>query len=300
MVKFSPHDILIKPGSDKYPSSIAQRVDRCVDMLAGIIDDKAGFSVGFPGRKSVSGKLEFQEGGFAGSHGSRHFFNMSGGAVHTVDMLFRRAFTSQESQENERLDYRELIVPSLEKGEHVSLLVPKQEYKVIVTSLDSVPWTNLSWSMHRGLRDVLLATGKPVMDRYRQKLASFLKDAVKSHLRELIAKGWDSGFVVSSMPQIVFSTVMAGSGDSGDAVRAMTDTALVALKGQEVNLDKTVFWRSAIDGNPDVSARLRAEYDSDHLSADTMIALVKFVALEWSQDLDYQMYHDLPMSLLLL
>lgn len=269
-------------------------------MLAGIIDDKAGFSVGFPGRKSVSGKLEFQEGGFAGSHGSRHFFNMSGGAVHTVDMLFRRAFTSQESQENERLDYRELIVPSLEKGEHVSLLVPKQEYKVIVTSLDSVPWTNLSWSMHRGLRDVLLATGKPVMDRYRQKLASFLKDAVKSHLRELIAKGWDSGFVVSSMPQIVFSTVMAGSGDSGDAVRAMTDTALVALKGQEVNLDKTVFWRSAIDGNPDVSARLRAEYDSDHLSADTMIALVKFVALEWSQDLDYQMYHDLPMSLLLL
>lgn len=50
--------------------------------------------------------------------------------------------------------------------------------------------------------------------------------------------------------------------------------------------------------NQDASEDLQ-DSGSEALSDDDVVALTKFVVLEWSQELDYQMYHDLPMLLLL-
>lgn len=53
-------------------------------------------------------------------------------------------------------------------------------------------------------------------------------------------------------------------------------------------LGETHFWRQSI-----------LEPSSSTLSTMHAIALVKFFVLEWSSDLDYQMYRDFPLELYL-
>jgi len=61
--------------------------------------------------------------------------------------------------------------------------------------------------------------------------------------------------------------------------------ALVAHAADEssANKDQTSFWRN--------KNRL------DELGLDGIVALTKFFVLEWSQELDYQLYHELPTAL---
>lgn len=54
-VKFAPHDSH-SAATDVYPPSFVQRVDRCVEMLAGIVAARGGatgFQVAFCGRKTA-------------------------------------------------------------------------------------------------------------------------------------------------------------------------------------------------------------------------------------------------------
>lgn len=335
VVTLSLHDLFTVNSDgnrDTYPPSVGLRVDRCIEMLAGVINDtRSRTRIAFPGRKAIPGRLEFQRRGFAGYHGSRPFFNMSGGKFSDVDLLFWRniGFEDERNFEGNPSIHR-VSLPSLTKGQTVQLFILPDEYGMILNALDLVPWAHLSWSMHRGMRDILLAVGKPIMDRYRERLAITLRRIVESQRTEFWAKGWGQGFVARSMPSIVYSTVMAGGGDSGDVIRALTDAALVSLGITEMwstKLDRTTFWSSTMKPNttkgsrespPEASLRLASKNLSDttsvvkrpgssvsfsetetELTADAVIALTKFVVLEWSQELDYQLYHDLPMTLLL-
>ena len=97
-VYFSPHDShsLLK---DVYPATFEQRVDKCLQMLAGVIDTGSSskvFRCAFPGRKS-SGEwvLKHAIKGFGGAHSGRHLYNMIGGNVADVDYLLMRPLNTE-------------------------------------------------------------------------------------------------------------------------------------------------------------------------------------------------------------
>jgi len=138
----------------------------------------------------------------------------------------------------------------------------------------------------RRLRDILVTYSKERMDCYRDRLADTLRRAVLDKSEKLIARGWDSQFVIHEMADMASSAVLAGRGNSGDAVRVVTDIAVILWNGDSSALDETHFWRQSIP-----------EPSSPTLSTMTVIALTKCFVLEWSLDLDYQMYHDFPLEL---
>lgn len=285
VVTLRPHDSH-SPASDVYPPTFSARVDRCVQMMAGVVIDAnspQSFSVAFPGRLAPGNyQLEYQKNGFGLSHGSRHLYNMNGGKVFEIDFLFPRPIDKVNQQ-----DEVCLRLPSTREDAFVWLQVPPQEYKILEEALDKLPWANLSWSMHRGMRDLLLACARDRMDQSRSLLAEQLRDSAASNHTLLVEGGWNSDFARSGMAEMAASAVLAGRGNSGDAVRVVTALAEQIHKGTTEQRDRTLFWRS------------RRRADGLRRGPDEVVALVKCFVLEWSQDFNYQMYHQLPLNLLL-
>lgn len=168
------------------------------------------------------------------------------------------------------------------------MAVPLDYQEKIKVALDCLPWKSLSWSIHRGMREILLAFGKPIMNKFRANLAALLHRFVASKPVALTRIGWDLKFVQESMGEVAFSAMLEGSGDSCDLVRVVTDIARVYLVHKEMQhdletLNDVDFWRLA-----------NAERQLD---AAGIIALTKFFVLEWSIETDYQLYHQLPLTM---
>ncbi|KAJ5779716.1 hypothetical protein N7457_007436 [Penicillium paradoxum] len=276
-------------SDDPYPPIFQQRVDKCLQILAGVIESQKSnsFKCAFPGRKS-SGQwiLEYAVKGFGGAHGGRHLYNMIGGNVNEVDFLFMKAMhTKIESSE----DMMVLHLPNKDTGTFdVTLYIPRRESAILNEALDNLPWTFLSWSIHRGLHDILVAYARERMDRYRSRLADTLRLTVAKWPERLDARGWNPQFVRENMADMAVSAVMAGRGNSGDAVRVVTEIAAALWNGPTSALDETNFWR---DTSPSSCPPI--------LDPITVAALVKCFVLEWSIHLDYQMYHDFPLEMYL-
>lgn len=181
-----------------------------------------------------------------------------------------------------------LRLPSIEKNTSLLMVVPPTEQRVLEHAMDCLPWASLSWSTHRGLRDFLVAFAKPKMNKYRKTLASQLRLAVDNHQHQLEAKGWAPEFIRSSMAELAANSVLAGSGNSGDSVRVLTEVALLITSSEQLEMDETRFWRQG---------RQNLNQDSS-LSTDAIVVLTKCFVLEWSIEFDYQIYHDLPPELL--
>jgi hypothetical protein len=153
--------------------------------------------------------------------------------------------------------------------------------------MDYLPWAYLSWSIHRGMRDILLAFSRETMRRYRQRLAERLQQAPRQYRAALIKEGWNTSFIDKHMGDMASSAVLAERGNSGDAVRIVTALAAQVHGGKLAALDETSFGRRDADYNTD-----------GELDADTVAALVKCFVFEWSVEFDYQVYHRLPIDLL--
>ncbi|KMU83501.1 hypothetical protein CIHG_01283 [Coccidioides immitis H538.4] len=286
-VKFAAHDSHAH-SRDVYPMKFQSRVDRCLQMLAGVVYSSRTylFQMCLSRRKSSRAMdSEVRGRGFGGAHGSRHLYNMIEGNVNEVDFLSMKPLGDSDIISNMiRLD-----LPSSEGNNHVvDLFVPEEEARALNRALDCLPWSSLSWSIHRGMRDILVAFAKPRMDRYRDQLAETLRSAVDRWPEKLVARGWDAQFIRRDMAHMATSAVAAGSGNSGDVVRIVTDIAMILWDGTTAELDETTFWRydDPVESSP-------------VLSPMAVVALVKCFVLEWSVDLDYQMYHDLPLELYL-
>ena len=283
VVHFHPHDSHTS-STDVYPVMFRVRVDRCVQMLAGVITSPNGtsFQCAFPGRKPPgTWVLEYQCKGFPGAHGSRHLYNLMGGKVYEVDFLLARRM-----DEDRPFGAVNLCLPSTEKNTQVSMLVPQAEQGILEHTLDCLPWSSLSWSIHRGLRDILVAYARPTMDKFRQALASALRDYIYEHPKQFEANGWSGEFVRGAMAEIAAHSVLAGNGNSGDSVRVVTDAALLLSAKDLSTLDETNFWRE------------ERHHLAGQLTTNGIVALTKCFVLEWSVEFDYQMYHDLPPELL--
>jgi hypothetical protein len=104
---------------------------------------------------------------------------------------------------------------------------------------------------------------------------------VKEHPSLLVERGWNPGFVKESMADMAFSAVLAGSGNSGDLVRVVTEIVLAMVGDWDFSrLDDVTFWRN----------------NERQLDLQGVVALTKLFVLEWSNDFDYQLYHELPIS----
>ena len=288
VVHFAAHDSHAM-SSDVYPASFERRIDKCIQMTAGVIvaPEPSTLKCAFPGRKSPGEWiLEYQPKGFPGAHGSRHLYNMMGGKVFEVDFLFARKISEHEEIPKDAL---KLTLPSKEKDQTATFYIYQNEQQLLAHLMDCLPWSPLSWSIHRGLRDILLAYSKPTMDKLRRNFGRTLRRNIGKGTEKLEGKGWESNFVRTSMSDIAWSSAMAGTGDSGDAVRIVTDAALLSWDGTPTGLDETTFWRE----------QLRSSSLADvSLTPQMVIALTKCFVLEWSVEFDYQIYHDLPTELL--
>lgn len=285
VVTLRPHDSH-SPASDVYPPVFPARVSRAVQMMAGVVVDVTApqsFSVAFPGRLSPGYyRLRYQKNGFGLSHGSRHIYNMNGGKVFEIDFLLPQPTSKFEENEGTLLK-----LPSLEEHENAWLYIGPREQAILADALDRLPWANLSWSMHRGMRDILLAFASERMDAHREALAQQLRNAAQKFHTQLVSVGWNSDFAKSQMGDMAASAILARRGNSGDAVRIVTALAEQIHGGSIQEYDHISFWGK--DG---------PLLDSD-LTPDEVVALVKCFVIEWSQDFDYQIYHQLPITLLL-
>ena len=285
VVHFHPHDSHTT-SSDVYPLKFQVRVNKCVQMMAGVITsaDGSSFQCAFPGRKPPgTWVLEYQRKGFPGAHGSRHLYNLMGGKVYEVDFLFARRV-----DETRPPSAMELRLPSTEKNTQLWMLAPTTEQGILEQTLDCLPWSSMSWSVHRGLRDILIAYAKPTMDESRQSLAPRLRDFINRQPQQLEANGWSADFVRGAMAELAANSVLAGSGNSGNSVRVVTDAALLLSEKDPSTLDETNFWRE----------ERHSLSKGSWLSPNAIIALTKCFVLEWSIEFDYQMYHDLPPELM--
>lgn len=273
------------PETDVYAPTFPARVDRSVQMMAGVIVDTEApqsFSIAFPGGQAPGHyRLELQKKGFGISYGSEHFYRMTGGKVFEIDFLFARLINGMNAKEDFCLE-----LPSSQGDGSVLFHVPLHEYELLEEALDRLPWTNLSWSMHRGMRDILLDCARERMNQHRDELAQQLRDAAGKYHTQLVEAGWNSDFVELQMGEMAAGAVLAIVGNSGDAVRIVTALAEQIHGGTREQRDTTSFWRESRS----------AEEPHDEL--DKIVALVKCFVLEWSQEFNYDMYHDLPMQLL--
>jgi len=329
LVRFSFHDYgWLKQSAKAYPESFLQRPDRCIQMGAGVIV-ASDFQLAFCGRKPPGTYvLEKITKGYSGAHGSRHLYSIMGGKVHEVDYLSaRRVELSSNVREensdnvneevtsgadewlsskpNEEISGHEHEDPFNKKDLELEVLstdkeflkpvifrVPEHVRKEIEHALDCLPWNSLSWSIHRGMRDILLEYSKPIMNRFRRQLAELLKNSVlsQSTKQALIEKYWKEPFVSDNMGEMAASAVRLGGGDSGDSVRVVTDIMYVLFKGTRrsislKDLDEVEFWRLP---------------EKQRMVKDDLVwavALTKVFVLEWSIEFDYQMYHNIPIYL---
>lgn len=309
VVKFLGLDSHTDKQEDFYPRSIPRRVDKCILMFIGVIYGRSVGKIGFPEpQEEGRSVLEFHPHGFTSHSACTHLYSMMGGTQYEVDFLLRRSLHERDAAP----EGLALTIPTPELDENrrpcgkndrrgssiapsSTLYVPPAEEKILAQAMDCLPWSSLSWSVHRGMQSILIAYGKNVMQTYRGALANTLKHAVESHAGKLVEKGWASRFVEIRMGSTAKTAVSQAGGDSGDTVRIVTDVALLCCSGMsEAELDETSFWRNRIHKTTD----LDSVPEDRLLDADTVAALVKYFVLAWSNELDHKLYELLPFDLL--
>ncbi|CAI7567452.1 unnamed protein product [Penicillium glandicola] len=215
-------------SKDVYPARFQQRVDKCLQMLAGVIESHSSttFKCAFPERK-LSGKwvLRYTPKGLTVHE--RHLYDVIGGKLDEVDFLVMKSTNKIESSE-------EMTILRLFNGDPDVSDGKNQPFSM-------KPWINFLGRIYHG-RSI-------------------------------------KGYVISSFPL------------QGKAVRIVTEIATIYSGGLISAFDETSFWR---DTTP-LTLTSRAQI----LDPMTVIALVKFFVLEWSTELDYEMYHDFPLEMYL-
>ncbi|KAI9805467.1 MAG: hypothetical protein M1825_000718 [Sarcosagium campestre] len=338
-----------------FPPSIPRRVDKCILMMIGIIytDPAISDRLGFPdAEESGTSILRFGKRGWP-SHGKpTHLYAVMGGNQHKVDCLFHERWhpkgspsASGEMRPNFPPHTRrpsddsamELLIPAPKVDENRkprsasvmsmsasqgslpgiwTLWVPLEEQYIVAASIDALPWSYLTWSIHRGMQCILVNYARATMDAYRPALARTLRRVIKSRARELEQRGWSPALLMEkpleSIPEhcrhgddestsdmadvAAHSVLKEEGGDNGDSVRTVTDVVRIMCnipetQGEE-QLDRTAFWTSMVGQKPN-------PHPTESLDADTTVALTKLFVLQWSNELSHYFYEDLPLEMLL-
>lgn len=292
---------------ETHPLTFSRPVEKCVLMLVGVIHHSALGKLGFAEpREQGYSLLKFEPQGFSSNGKTTHLYNMMGcGNYYEVDYLAR--YPLQEPS----LDAADILVLTLPSPEldlnrkpwknpiptYSTVLVPPLEQEKLAAALDCLPWSQLGWSVHRGMQCLLVAYAKPIMDLHREALASKFQNAVTTEQNQqtLISWGWEKSFIRKHMGGTAANSVRQSGGDSGDNVRIVTGIASLLVQGSLVDPDETHFWRAQVENRKRDPTTLIMSPDLD---PDMIIALTKLSVLEWSNELDHKLYEDLPLELL--
>ena len=292
--------------AETHPLTFSRRVDKCVLMLLGVIHHPPLGKLGFAEPKNQGySLLKFESQGFSSNGKTSHLYNMMRcGNYYEVDYLVRYPLQEPYPDENTIV----LTLPALEVDlnrlplknptlTNSTVFVPPLEQEKLATALDCLPWSQIGWSVHRGMQCLLVAYAKPIMDLHREALATKLQSAVTSrhNQRNLHFWGWEENFIKNHMGSNAANSVKKAGGESGDNVRVVTDIAKLLAQGSSVKLDETHFWRGQIENRKRDPATLVV---NPKLEPDTIIALTKLFVLEWSHELDHKLYEDFPLELL--
>ncbi|KAI9820616.1 MAG: hypothetical protein M1827_004985 [Pycnora praestabilis] len=301
IISFEAHESHPR-GSDCYPETFPRRPKKCVEMCVGVIDiPERDMKIAFAGRKAPGRYvLEWLRKRFAAQRSAADLYNKIGGQAHEVDYLSRRRLAEYAPESTYIL---RLTVPSLEEDKFATLYLGRNEVDLIAACLDHIPWSPLAWSIHRGLKDVLVAYGKHTMKVYQSALASAFRTAVKTKSFTLISQGWQPDFVRSYMADQAASAILGGETCSGDACRIVSAVTLLFWNHKsEEAMDKTTFWREQLTvprTNTGVPFEEQEDIKETDLTPDAIVALVKLFFVMWSLDFDYESYHDLPAQLII-
>ncbi|KAL8741879.1 MAG: hypothetical protein Q9184_008331 [Pyrenodesmia sp. 2 TL-2023] len=262
-------------------------------MVVGIVNRETNGSnkpskVAFAGRKPPGRwLLKLLPKRFGAQRAAPDLFNLLGGLAHEVDFLFRERLTEDATIPSHA---RALQVPSLEVDRTSVIYVRDDEEAIIADCLDHLPWSPLAWSIHRGLKDLVVAYAQPFLTAYREPLARTLAEAVSEHSFALQHRGWDTAFVREWMAEQAASAMLGDDRASGDTCRVITGLGELLWQGVESGMDKTTFWTNSRE-IPQVQPA------GTKLSPDTIVALIKVYMVRWSRDFDYDVYHKLPVTL---
>ena len=80
-----------------------------------------------------------------------------------------------------------------------TVYLPQTELVALAEYLDHLRWSPLAWSIHRDMKNILVAYALPYMHAYRQSLAITLRSAVVTHELALIQHGCGREFVKEHM-----------------------------------------------------------------------------------------------------
>ena len=215
-------------GKDPFPLCFPRRPQKCVEMAVGVIDrgllDGKLNRVAFSGRKRPGRyMLTLLSKRFGAQRSAADLYNKLGGSAHEVDFIFRERL---ENDSMTPLHVRVLTVPSLIEGETSTVYLRQPEAAAIAHCLDHLPFSPLAWSIHRGMKDILIAYALPYMMAYRELLAKELGKAVYAHASALYENGWrDKEFIANSMALQAESAIMGDDRCSGDVCRIISAVA---------------------------------------------------------------------------
>ena len=290
---FEPHETFMN-GKDPFPLCFSRRPRMCVQMAVGIIhrglrEDRSN-RVAFSGRKKPGPyMLTLLPKRFGAQRSAADLYNKLGGEAHEVDFFFRERL---EDESVPPLHVRVLTVPSLIEDESSTVYLRQTEATAIADCLDHLPWSPLAWSIHRGMKDILIAYAYPYMMAYREVLAEALGKAVRTHETALHTSGWkDKEFIVQSMAQQAESAVRGDGHCSGDVCRIISAIVESLWDKSQKEMDCTTFW------SRHVNVPTTGKEVSEALTPDGVVALVKAFFVWWSHEFDYDIYYKLPLDI---
>ena len=264
-------------------------------MALGVIERRTDISgnsvkVAFAGRKKPgSSFLKLLPKRFGAQRSAADLWNMFGGEAHEVDFFLRERLEATMDADHPR-HARALRVPSLVDDEFSTVYIRKSEIGAIADCLDCLPWSPLAWSIHRGMKDILVAYALPYMRVYRNSLASTLRSAVTTYALRLIQLGWEADFVKGDMADQAASAFCGDEKCSGDVCRIVSAAAEVFCNKTVDELDHTTFWVQNLKTPPE-------EVETRILSSDMVAALIKVHLVWWSHEFDYDIYTRLPLDI---
>lgn len=147
MVTLSPHDMFTENSKDRYPPSLKIRADCPLEILAGIIDSRAGICVDFLAARRFLVCYNTE------SEGSQAPMVVLTSSTCQAGMCSRSTSciggVSSKEKREQSSPTLEVLLPSLNKEETVPLFMGSKECGTIVSALESMPWAHVSWSMQR-------------------------------------------------------------------------------------------------------------------------------------------------------
>ena len=228
---------------------------------------------------------------FGAQRSAADLYNKLGGEAHKVDFFFREWL---EDESVPPLHVRVLTVSSLIEDESSTVYLRQAEATAIADCLDHLPWSPIAWSIHRGMKDILIAYAYPYMMAYREVLAEELGKAVQSHVTALHNSGWKKEYIVQSMAQQAQSAIRGDGRCSGDVCRIISAIAESLWDKSQAEMDHTTFWSRHVD------VPAAREQVSEALTPDGVVALVKAFFVWWSHEFDYDIYYKLPLEIVVL